>query len=521
MPAKDILLGVDIGTTAVRAFAFDYDGGIVKDSKMEVKMNHPRSGWAEESPEELYTSTLKALKNITKGLGNRIRAIGFTGQMHGLCCLDREGKPLTNLIPWADVRAGEQAQKLGAKIGSHELYEKTGCPPLFIYVAPKILWVKENLPEVFAKTRKFVTAQDYVVFKIFGDYYTNPSLASGSQLLNIRNVDWDSTVLEAVGIEESLLPKLVEGDTVFSTLPRERALDLGLDDSVPVALGASDGSLSNIGMGAVQKNVGGLNLGSSGAIRVVSKQPLLDREMRFFCYYIASKNWLVGGAVNNCGIILRWFRDNFGQKETEQAKERNIDVYRLLDEQAAKVPPGSDGLLFLPFLAGERFPIRDPYVRGMLFGLDLAHGKPHVIRSMMEGVTYTLKWILDAIEEHLELDEIRVSGGGARSALWRQIVSDVCGKKVVKTDVEEASSLGAAMFAGIAVGDFHGLEDASKKMVRGGKSQEPSQQTHEYYNKIFELYKSTYQGCRTYCQKLLEIEQESRMVADSEHYQKK
>jgi gluconokinase len=264
-------------------------------------------------------------------------------------------------------------------------------------------------------------------------------------------------------------------------------------------------------MGAVQKNVGGLNLGSSGAIRVVSKQPLLDREMRFFCYYIASKNWLVGGAVNNCGIILRWFRDNFGQKEIEQAKERNIDVYRLLDEQAAKAPPGSDGLLFLPFMAGERFPIRDPNVRGMLFGLDLAHGKPDIIRCMMEGVTFTLRWILEAIEEHVELDEIRISGGGARSALWRQIVSDVCGKKVVKTGVEEASSLGAAMLAGIAVGDFHDMEDASKQMVKGEmKVQEPSQQTHEYYNKLFELYKSTYSGCRTYCEKLLEIERERK-----------
>jgi gluconokinase len=502
---KDILLGIDIGTTAVRAFAFNYQGKIIKDSKIEVKVEHPQPSWAEQDPDELYTSTVKAVQEVASVVGEGVRAIGFSGQMHGLCMVDKDGKPLTKLIPWVDVRAAEQVKKLEEKVHADELYERTGCPPLFIYVAPKILWIKENDPNAFSNCHKIITAQDYVVFKFFGDYYTNPSLASGSQLLNINSVKWDSKVLEAIGIDESMLPNLVEGDTIFDRLPGRTAKNLGLGEGVPVALGASDGSLSNVGLGAVQKGNGAFSLGSSGAVRVISKHPIWDKKMRFFCYYIASRNWLTGGAVNNCGIVLRWFRDNFAEKEMEESKRKGVDVYTLLDEQAVKAPPGCNGLMFLPFMSGERFPIRDPYVRGMLFGLSLGHSRPHIIRCMMEGITFTIRWIQEAIEEYTPIDSLKVSGGGARSNLWRQIVSDISGKKVVKTNVEEASALGAAIFAGIAIGDFKDMKQASDILVSDVEEHRPSYKNHILYDKIFKLYKDSYMNCKDYCQKLLEI----------------
>ena len=504
---KDILLGIDIGTTAVRAFAFNEEGAIVRESKIEVSVEHPKPSWAEQDPEELYTSTLKAVKAVTKYVGENVRAIGFSGQMHGLCCFDKNGRPLTKLIPWVDVRAGEQARKLEKMLGAEEIYRRTGCPPLFVYIAPKILWVKENLPEVFSQCKKILTAQDYVIFRLFGDYYTNPSLASGSQLLNINSVKWDEKLLEAVGIDEDYLPKLVEGDKVFERLPGHVAVELGLNEGVPVALGASDGALSNVGLGAVREGVCAVNLGSSGAVRVVARKPLWDDgKMRFFCYYIASRHWLCGGAVNNCGIVLRWYRDNFAEKEKERAAELGIDVYKLLDEEAEKVKAGCDNLMFLPFMSGERFPIRDPYVRGMLFGLSLGHGKGHIIRSMIEGITFTIKWIADALEEHTRIEEIKISGGGARSRLWRQIVSDIFEKKVVKTNVEEASALGAAILAGIAVGDYKNMEEASEKLVKDEEVHEPKPENVKVYRKYFEIFKEAYKGSREYCERLLQVE---------------
>ncbi|MGQ9781168.1 MAG: xylulokinase [Nitrososphaeria archaeon] len=504
--SRDILLGVDIGTTAVRALAFTYDGTVVKDSKTEVKVWHPRPSWAEQDPDEIHISTIKAIQETSRGLGDRIKAIGFSGQMHGLLCVDKNGVPLTKLIPWVDVRAAEQVKKLESMIGAEELYRRTGCPPLFIYVAPKILWVKENMPHIFSRCHKIITAQDYVIFKLFGDYFTNPSLASGSQLLNINDVKWDKKVLDCVGVDETMLPTPVEGDTVLDRLPNNVSRSLGISEGVPVALGASDGSLSNVGLGAVREGVGAFSLGSSGAVRVVSDHPIWDNKMRFFCYYIASRRWLTGGAINNCGIVLRWFRDNFAENEVTAAKKQGVDAYMLLDEQAKQAPAGCEGLMFMPFMSGERFPVRDPYVRGMLFGLSLGHSRAHIIRCIMEGVTFTIRWIQEAIEEYARIDLLKVSGGGARSQFWRQIVSDISGKKVLKTNIEEASAMGAAMMAGIAVRDFRDMNHAAEEMVRDVEETRPLEENHRLYNKMFEVYKDAYANCRTYCEKLLQLE---------------
>ncbi|MEM3404157.1 MAG: xylulokinase [Nitrososphaeria archaeon] len=506
---KDVILGVDIGTTAVKALAFDVKGRVVKEDKIEVGVEHPKPSWAEQDAEELYLSTVKATQSVAKHVGRHIKAVGFSGQMHGLCCVDKDGKPLTKLIPWVDVRAGGQAEELEKLLGAKELYRRTGCPPLFVYTAPKILWVKENQPNTFAECKRILTAQDYIIFKLFGDYYTNPSLASGSQLLNISSIKWDERLLEAIGISEEHLPTLIEGDRVFDKLPSHAAKELGLDEGVPVALGASDGALSNIGLNAVGSKVCAANLGSSGAVRIVSRKPMWDSDMRFFCYYIASKRWLCGGAVNNCGIVLRWYRDNFADKEREMAAEQGVDVYKLLDEEAEKAPVGCDGLMFLPFMSGERFPVRDPYVRGMVFGLSLVHGKKHVIRSILEGITYTMKWIGDALEDHIKIDLIKVSGGGARSRLWRQILSDVFEKRVVRTSVEEASALGAAILAGVAIGEYKSIEGAAEELVIDGEVHIPRPESIKVYRQTFEVFKEAYSSSREHCDKLLRINEDN------------
>jgi len=270
---------------------------------------------------------------------------------------------------------------------------------------------------------------------------------------------------------------------------------LGLRESAPLVLGASDGALHSVGLGGIERSLLALNIGTSGAIRSVSKKPLIDKskDMRFFCYYIGHGFRLPGGAVNNAGIGLRWFRDEFGHSEVTMAKRLNEDPYNLLTKQAEKVDATAEKLLILPFFTGERFPMRDPYAKGVIFGLTLRHGKAHVIRALMESCVYTLKWIYDAmVENGIEGKTIRTGGGGAKSLLWRQIQADVFGLPVEKTLVEEVSLLGAAMMGLVAIGVYNSLEEATKNMIKIVSFQHPNMENHEKYERLHDLFKKLY-----------------------------
>jgi gluconokinase len=259
--------------------------------------------------------------------------------------------------------------------------------------------------------------------------------------------------------------------------------------------GGSDGALSNIGLGAVEKGIAALNIGTSGAVRVLSDKPFIDanHKSQFFCYYAALGNWLSGGAISNAGNILRWYKDKFGQDEIHEAKKRGIDSYEVIMENAADIKPGAEGLFLLPFYVGERFPIRNSKAKGILFGLTLTHGKAHVVRAILEGIVYTLKWILEILEKHrITIEEVRAGGGGARSKVWRQIQADVLGKPVVHTRVEEASSLGAAMLAAIKLNIYKDLNDASKNMVKTTSYHKPNIENNLKYLATFKLFKELY-----------------------------
>jgi len=499
-----LLLGVDVGTTNVRSFIFDEKGEVLGQAFQELEIYRPKHDWAEEDPKELWRATLETMKRSVKASKispDDVAMISFSAQMHGMSMIDREGNVLVRLLTWLDLRAAPECEKLSEFMDSYELYSRTGCPPIFIYPFVKILWVKENMPKIFEQCHKILSAKDYIMYRMLGEPYLDQSVAAGSQLLNIHKLKWDDRILELADIDEDKLPVLRDGNEVVGELPGTIAKLTGLKAGIPIILGASDGALSNVGLGSVEEGIAAASIGSSGAIRVISNKPFIDRsrDMRFFCYYVAKNWWLPGGAINNAGIILRWFRDVFGQPEIEAAQQRGVDPYEVIAEEAATVKPGAEGLIMVPFFSGERFPVRDPNARGVIFGLTLAHGRAHLIRAIMESVVFTLKWIMEAMEEQgLAIDEVRVSGGGARSHIWRQIQADVLGKPVAHTKIEEASALGAAMLATISLGIYKDLNDASRNMVKIVERHTPNPEVHRKYEDMFQMYKELYGALRKF-----------------------
>jgi len=506
-----LFLGVDVGTTNVRSFIFNSLGEVLGQSFRGLTIHKPKPEMAEEDTEEIWKATLETMRDSMKTSGvsaSDVAMVSFSAQMHGVSMIDRDGKPLTRLLTWLDLRAAKQCERLSQIMGSYEIYSRTGGPPLFIYPLAKILWFKENLPEKFKRCHKLLSAKDYVMYRMFGEPYLDRSVASGSQLLNVHELRWDEMILELVEIDQDKLPTLRGETEVVGEIPREVSECTGLKRGTPVVLGASDAALSNIGLGAVEEGIAAINLGSSGAIRVLSDKPFIDEDerARFFCYYAAQGRWLPGGAINNAGIVLRWFRDVFGEPEVRDALKLGVDPYEVITKKAAKVKPGSEGLVMVPFFAGERFPVRDPKAKGVLFGLTLAHGRAHVIRAIMESVTYTLRWIMEIMEKQgVTIKEIRIGGGGARSSLWRQIAADVLGRTVVHTEVEEASALGAAMLAAISLGLYRDLEDASKGMVKAVSRHEPDLEAHQRYTSMFGVYKRLYETLREFYDELQRI----------------
>lgn len=505
-----LFLGIDIGTSNVRSAVFTDRGKPLGYSIKELKIYEPSPGWAEQEPRELWFKTLQTAREAIKMSGsspNDVASISFSGQMHSISVIDKKGDVLFKLATGFDQRAGPESEELSKLISPRELYERTGCPPLFSYILPKILWIKRNKPEIFHRAYKFLSAKDYVIHKILGKAYLDYSVASGSQLLNIHKLKWDNRVLEIAGIGEEKLPILKDEFKPVGELPASIAKKIGLKQGIPIVLGASDGALSSVGLGAFKKGVTALDLGSSGAIRACFGKPIFDEseQMRLFCYYLGLKKWLVGGAINNAGLPLRWFKNKFGYQEIQEAKEKGISPYQIMDREARKVELGSENLLLIPFLSGERFPIRDYKAKGVLLGLTYTHSRAHLLRAIMEGVAFTFRSIMETMEEQrIRINQVRISGGGAKSELWKQILADVLGKTIVETKVKEASVLGAAMAGAISSGVYRSLAGAGDNMVKVFKKRQPVEENRRRYNKYYQIYKDLYPACKPFFERFSE-----------------
>jgi gluconokinase len=475
------ILAVDIGTGSVKAAVFENNFKLSSIAKVELELG------AEQDLESIYDCFMKACKAASADSKARyVDAMVLSGQMHGLACIDNDGAPLTRLHTYLDIRPAVVVRFIEDRVDGYRLYTETGCPPLFIYPLAKLLWLRLSKPNLFMKSKWFLSAKDYIVYKLIGEPYIDRSTASGSQLLNIHSLNWNDTSLELAGVDESRLPKLYDGEKPFIELPRSIASSLGLDSSSTLFLGASDGALHSLGVGAISDGIAAVNLGTSGAFRLSSDKPIVDRSknMRFFCYYLGYGIWIPGGAVNNAGLCLRWFRDDILGSRCS---------YEELIGEAESVDLDPSNPLILPFLSGERFPIRDPYAKAVFFGLTLNHRRGHIVRALMEAPIYTLRWIADSMGENMLKARIaRIGGGGSSSKLWRRICSSILDMRVEYVGFEESSLMGAAILAASGLGYYSSLKDALSVAVDIADADDPVQSEVEVYEKRYKLYRKLY-----------------------------
>jgi len=489
------VVGADIGTTSTKAILFDLEGRILGSHSVEYPLYTPYPGWAEQDPNEIFGAVLHSIKGAVQKAGvepGQVAGIGFSSAMHSLIPMDASDQPLGRAIIWADNRSAEQAARIKREYGGHEIYRRTGTPIHPMAPLSKLLWLKENQPDLFARARAFIGLKEFVIQKLTGQLVIDYGLASATGLFNLKQLDWDEEALRLVGVAKSQLPVPHDTTHVIRGVHPGYAEAMGLPASVAVVLGAGDGTLSNLGVGAIDPGVVAATIGTSGAMRQVTNRPVTDETERTFCYALTKDHWVVGGPVSNGGIVLRWFRDNFAEPEIAVAKRLGKDPYDVIIEYASQVPPGAEGLIFLPFLSGERAPYWNPNARGVLFGLGLHHQKQHIARATLEAVMYNMHSVHLALEEQAGRSrEVRATGGFCRSPEWLQIMADVFGREVTVAESHESSCLGAAVLAMVGLGLAPDL-NVVHKMIRTRERRQPSLENHATYQELFAIYQRVY-----------------------------
>ena len=498
------LLGIDLGTTGVKAALFNADDGQVLSSAFfEYPLYHPQPGWAEQNPRDWWEATIAAIRACLEAAALEglkpadVRSVGLSGQMHGVVLLDEQSMVLRPCIIWADQRSDAQCRWVTERVGAERLIDYVSNPALPGFSAPKALWVRDNEPELFARARTLLLPKDYIRFLLTGVKSMEISDAAGTCLLDVKRGVWSREVLEAIGFEPSLLPPVVPADAICGTITAEVAQLTGLIEGTPVAGGGADNACGAVGNGVVRAGLALVSIGTSGVVLAHTDAPQVDRSgpvPRVHTFnHAVPHTWYLMGVTQGAGLSLRWVRDNIGLPEMALERWSGVDAYVTLGQEADLVPPGSDGLLFLPYLQGERTPHLDAYARGGWVGLTASHNRRHLVRSVLEGVAFSLKDCFAIIQEQgLALEQVRATGGGAKSPLWRQIIADVLGVELVTTNASEGPAFGAALLAGVASGVYSSVQEACDATVRVVERTEPRQQNAAVYARMYEQYRALY-----------------------------
>ncbi len=485
-----VMMGVDIGTTSTKAVLFSENGRIIAQHAVEYPIFTPVPGAGEQDPETIFQAVVGAISQVMAKAGSpgTLSHVAFSAAMHSLIAVDAEGHPLTRSITWMDTRASAWAHRLSKEMDGHQIYLRTGTPIHPMSPLVKLLWLKAEQPDLFASAARFVGIKEYVFFRLFGRWLVDHSIASATGLFNLAEKDWDAGALATAGITADRLSTPVPTTTVITGLKAAIAEALGLPEETPFVIGANDGVLSNLGVGAIGPGQVAVTIGTSGAMRTVIDAPRTDPSGRTFCYALTDKLWVIGGPVNNGGIVFRWVRDQLASAETETAHRLGVDPYEVLTRIAERVAPGSEGLLFHPYLAGERAPLWNADLRGSFFGLAMHHRREHMIRAVLEGVIFNLYSILPAIESLIgPTRRIMATGGFARSNLWRQMMADVFDREVVVPESIESSCLGAAVLGQLALGRIASL-DAVHAMVGATHQHRPDPAAVPVYAQLWPIF---------------------------------
>ena len=487
------LLGIDVSTTAVKALLITENGDVIGTAATETALSTPRPLWSEQNPADWWQGACKSIRQALRDTGissDEVAAVGLTGQMHSLTLLDEAGRVLRPAILWSDQRTGPQCDEIRRRLGKERLIAITGNDALTGFTAPKILWVQEHEPEVFARARHILLPKDYVRFHLTGAYATDRAGAAGTLLLDAKTRDWSAEVLQALEIPAEWLPPTHEGPEITGYISAEAAQATGLKAGTPVVGGGGDQAAQAVGVGAVQLGIVALTLGTGGVVFASTDAPFFEPEGRLhaFCHAVPGC-WHLMGVMLSAGGSLRWYRDILSTDAD----------YDALLAPAAEAPPGSEGLLFLPYLTGERTPHADPLARGALVGLTVRHTQAHLTRAVLEGVAFGVRDSFELIKSAglTQIRQVRVSGGGAKSPLWRQILADVLNVELVTVNTMEGAAYGAALLAGVGVGSWSNVDTACRATVTVTGSTLPQPEAAARYEHNYSLYRQLYPALKT------------------------
>ncbi|HEV8605265.1 MAG TPA: xylulokinase [Tepidisphaeraceae bacterium] len=493
------LLGIDIGTSGAKTLICDENGTVLATATAEHPISSPKPGWSEQNPDDWWRTTCKATQSVLKKAKLRptdIGGVGLSGQMHGSVFLpEASTKPLRPALLWNDQRTAKQCDEITAKAGGREaLIDLVANPALTGFTAPKILWVRENEPKIYEKTRHILLPKDYIRYRMTGQYATEVSDASGTLLLDVKNRVWSDRLLELLQIDKAFLPSMHESYEVTGKISATVAKELGLIAGIPVVGGGGDQPAGAVGNGIVASGIVSATLGTSGVVFAHSEEPTLDPKGRVhtMCHAVPGK-WCIFGCMLSAGGSFQWFRNQLGHDEVHAAKRRRVDPYELLIKEAEKSEVGSGGLFFLPYLTGERCPHPDPCARGGWIGLTARTLRRDMIRSLLEGVTFGMRDALEIMREmNIPIKEVRASGGGARSQFWRQLQADIYNTPLVTTNASEGPAYGVALLAGVGTGVWKSVEEACRHSIKQTEKISPNKRANSRYEPLYTIYRNLY-----------------------------
>jgi xylulokinase len=497
----NLLLGIDLSTTGAKALLIDEEGAVVASVTTPLGLSNPRPLWSEQEPRDWWQATTESIRRVLSEAslsGADLKAIGLTGQMHGLVLLDERGDALRPAILWNDQRCGKECDEIRARVGRERLIQITGNDALTGFTAPKILWVERHEPEIYRRTRHVLLPKDYVRYRLTGRFAIDKADGSGTMLFNLEERNWSPEILDTLNIPAEWLPETFEGPEVTGEVTIDAAKATGLRAGTPVVAGGGDQAAGAIGVGAVRPGILALTLGTSGVVFAATESPLIEPQGRLhaFCHALPSR-WHLMGVMLSAAGSLQWYRDALAPKLS----------FEELVAEAAQIPAGSEGLLFLPYLSGERTPHPDPLARGAWVGLTVRHRRGHLTRAVLEGVAFGLKDGFSLMQGAGlgAIDQVRVSGGGAKSLLWRQILADVLGAELVTVNTTEGAAYGAALLAGVAAGAWPDVESACAQTIKTTARVSPEETSAARYARMYQQYQGLYPALKDVSHGLSEI----------------
>ncbi|HEY2965652.1 MAG TPA: xylulokinase [Actinomycetota bacterium] len=493
-----VAIGVDVGTTGAQAVAVDEMGGVLATASSEYPLLTPRPQWTEQDPSEWWRAVREVLTRTKGEVADRgyvVGGLGLTGQMHGSVFLDARGEVIRPALLWNDQRTAKQCEAITEAVGERRLVEITGNPALTGFQAPKVLWLRDEEPDAYARVEHVLLPKDYIRHRLAGEFATDASDAAGTLFLDLDRRTWSGEVLHALGVPGEWLPPVFESPETAGLLRANVAAELGLATGIPIAAGGGDNAAAAIGTAITRDGLMSSSIGTSGVLFAHADTPAVDPSGRIhaFCHAVPGRYCLLAVTLS-AGGSLRWWRDVTG-----------LD-YGSLVAEAASIPAGAEGLLFLPYLTGERTPHLDPRARGVFLGLTARHTRGHMTRALMEGVLFSLRDGLEIMRElEIRPKEIRATGGGASAPLWLQLQADVYGLPVHRLQIEEGAAYGAALLGHVAAGTFAGVEEASGVVRTMTEVTEPDRRATEAYDSLYEVYRSVYASLREDMHRLAEL----------------